>query len=104
MSTRRQQLQDDIARVAESFLRVFGGIAGRMTVFVWLSTVTFLVIYLLSETLTTQEAAKLDAVFHPSVGGVEVSVFSVFVFVTALWVVSPCLLRVVEFYQEVRES
>ena len=75
-----------------------------MTVFVWLSTVTFLVIYLLSETLSEQEAAELDAIFHPSVAGVEVSIFSVFVFVTALWVLSPFLLRVVEFYQEVRES
>jgi hypothetical protein len=96
MSTQRKDVQEKAAQVARSLLRAVGGIVGRMTVFVWLSIVTFLVIFLLSETLSQQQAAELNAVFYLSVAGVEVSIFGVFATVTALWVISPYLLRVVD--------
>jgi hypothetical protein len=104
MSTRRQQLQDDIARVAESLLRAFGGAIGRATVALWLMLITLLVILALSETLTDAEAAEVMGVLTLSVGGYEMTVFGVCVALTWLWVLSPIILNAVELYQEADES
>lgn len=104
MTDRQQQLRTAVAWGAEGFLRTVAGTAGRMAVFVWLSTVSFLVLYLLSETLPAAEAAELEAAIRFSVAGVEVSIFGVFVTVTTLWVISPFFLHAIEAYEEVRES
>lgn len=104
MSVGGRRLLDAAGRGAEGLLRGFAGIGGRMAVFVWLSTITFLVIYLLSETVSDAEAAELEAAMQISVAGAEVSAFAVLVLVTIAWVVSPIYIKLIEVYREVRDG